>query len=253
MFVQKKVDGKEERGFRKLYADFLFFKNFMALQKPLLLPEGKTDPIYLRAAIEYLPQFHPQLGAVAEGKFVSAIRFMSYPPTLHRVLKLGASAGYFVPFISQYRNRAKMFGYKPLAFPVIILVDNDEGGKQVFTAANKHASSTITLSSSAPFYHLGCNLYLVKTPEIGENQLSRIEDLFPPALLETKVNGNSFDPDKVHEAAGKYGKFIFAEKVVDRTPGRLTSRGFAPLLGRIASVLADYKAKQADIRAAAAE
>jgi RNA-directed DNA polymerase len=246
-------DTKEERGFRKLYADFLFYKNFISPTKPLLLPEGKTDPIYLRAAVEHLPQFHPQLGALSGGKFMSAIRFMSYGETLHRVLKLGASTGYFVPFVAQYHNRAKVFRHKPMAFPVIILVDNDEGGKQVFAAANKFASSPITLSSSSPFYYLGLNLYLVKTPEPGGNQHSRIEDLFPAPLLETKLNGKSFDPDKLHEEGGKYGKFKFAEQVVRRNAATIDFSGFVPLLDRIASALTDYKARLASIAAAAAE
>ena len=248
-----KPDTKEERGFRKLHANFLFYKSFMAPLKPLLLPEGKTDPIYLRAAIEHLPQFHPQLGGLAGGKFMSAIRFMTYPATSHRVLKLGASTGYFVPFVAQYHNRAKVFGHKPMAFPVIILVDNDEGGKQVFAAANKLASSPITLSSSAPFYHLGLNLYLVKTPEPGGNQHSRVEDLFPADLLDTKLNGKSFDPDKLHDEESKYGKFKFAEQVVRPNAAGIDFSGFVPLLERIASALTDYKARLANIAAAAAD
>lgn len=240
-----KPDTKEERGFRKLHADFLIYRNFMALQKPLLLPEGKTDPIYLRAAIEHLPPFHPQLGVLAGGKFISAIWFMSYRATLHRVLKLGASTGHFVPRIAQYHNRAKVFGHKPLAFPVIIRVDNDEGGKQVFAAGNKLASSPITLSSSAFFYHLGLNLYLVKTPEAGSNQHSCIEDLFSPDLLDTKLNGKAFDPDKLPEDDGEYGNFKFAEQVVRPNAAAIDFSGFVPLLERIASALTDYKARLA--------
>jgi hypothetical protein len=59
---------------------------------------------------------------------------MNYTPTIHRVLKLGASASYFAQFISRYHERTKAFTHMPMTFPVILLVDNDDGGKGVFTA-----------------------------------------------------------------------------------------------------------------------
>lgn len=42
---------KEPTGARSLYRQFLFYKNFIVSEKPLVLPEGKTDSIYLRCAL----------------------------------------------------------------------------------------------------------------------------------------------------------------------------------------------------------
>ena len=39
---------------RSLYFRFLFYKNFVAHTMPLIVPEGKTNSVYLRAAIQYL-------------------------------------------------------------------------------------------------------------------------------------------------------------------------------------------------------
>src|SRR5207237_10505246 len=42
---------KEPTAFRQLYRDFLFFKYFVSLPKPIIVCEGKTDSIHLRAAM----------------------------------------------------------------------------------------------------------------------------------------------------------------------------------------------------------
>ena len=39
---------KREKGVRKLYRRFLFYKHFVQLTKPLLICEGKTDVIYIK-------------------------------------------------------------------------------------------------------------------------------------------------------------------------------------------------------------
>lgn len=100
---------------------------------------------------------------------------------------------------------------------------------------------------------MGYNLYLVKTPELGGGKKSCIEDLFPPALRSTIIDGKTFDPNKEHEEAGKYGKVVFAKQVVIPNARTIDFSGFAPLLNRIVAVL-DYHAalKKAPPAAAAA-
>jgi hypothetical protein len=45
----------------KLYRQFLHFKNFAALPRPLVICEGKTDSIYLRCALKQLAADFPNL------------------------------------------------------------------------------------------------------------------------------------------------------------------------------------------------
>jgi RNA-directed DNA polymerase len=61
--------------------------------------------------------------------------------------------------------------------------------------------------------------------------------------LPTQIGGKDFDPNKEHEEDGKYGKKIFAEKVVQATAAAIDFSGFAPLLDRIVAVLNDYAVK----------
>ena len=97
------------------------------------------------------------------------------------------------------------------------------GASDVFSVAKQLGVAGLSHTSTAPFYRIHSNLYLVKTPETGPSKgKTCIEDLFPPSLLATELDGKKFDPDKKHGEAGKYGKTRFAEKVV--RPGALNDR-----------------------------
>ena len=45
--------------YRGLYKALLYFKHFVALDKPLIVCEGKTDNIYLRSALKALDPGFP--------------------------------------------------------------------------------------------------------------------------------------------------------------------------------------------------
>jgi len=227
---------------RSLYQRFLFYRNFVVAPQPLVVPEGKTDSIYLRAAIERLSEYHPRLGSFEDGKFKQSVKFLNFSPAIHDVLQLGGGYGDLQFFVRQYRISLKRFRHRPLPNPVIVLVDNDSGGKQVFNAAKGLGIDGISLKSSDPFYRLTENLYLVKTPELGNEGTSCIENFFKPELFKEKINGKEFDPAKKHGAPDKYSKQVFAEKIVRAKKAEIDFSDFAPLLGRIVAVLDDYAA-----------
>jgi RNA-directed DNA polymerase len=216
------VDKKKPPSAQALYRRFLFYKNFVALRAPLIVPEGKTDSIYLCAAIKQLKIYHPLLGQVVDGTFSTTVRFMNCTRTVHEVLQLGNGSGGFNHLIHTYKRMVEGFGHAPLARPVILLIDNDDGADGVFKAVKNTGGPTISHASSDPFYHLSSNLYLIKTPEkIGIGLKSRIEDLFDPELLNTVIDGKTFDPDNEHAEDGRYGKLVFAKKVVKPNAGAI--------------------------------
>jgi hypothetical protein len=227
---------------RSLYFRFLFYKNFVAHTMPLIVPEGKTDSIYLRAATQYLTTYHPRLGEIVGGKLKAKIRFLNFSKTVHDVMQLGHGTSAQLFFIKDYEKHLRAYSHAPLAHPVIVLFDNDDGAKSLFGYAKNKGHPKISLDSTEAFYHLGYNLYLVKTPEPGSGKKSCVEDLFPPALLKTAVDGKAFDPNKEHDEAGKYGKIVFAKRVVIPNAAAIDFSGFGPLLDRIIAVL-DHHAR----------
>jgi hypothetical protein len=210
--------------------------------KPLIIPEGKTDSVYLRAAMEKLTAYHPQLGAMDKRKFKPALKFMNFSSTVHDVLQIGNGAGDLLHFIRKYPEALKHYRHRPLPNPVIVLIDNDDGAKDIFSIAKNLGAPNILRTSTDPFYRLAANLYLIKTPEVGAKGTSCIEDLFDPALLKTIIDGKVFDPNKKHGEPGKYGKARFAEKVVQPQKDTIDFSKFAGLLDRIVAALDDYTA-----------
>src|SRR5262249_16859678 len=132
-------------------------------------------------------------------------------------------------FIEGYEKYVSEFTHAPLAFPVIVLVDNDDGGKKLFGLAKSRSGATdISFKSANPFYYLGLNLYMVKTPEqIDAPHTSYVETFFRATVLATKLDDKTFDPNKEHDAPGKYGKVLFATRVVQPNASTMDFSGFS--------------------------
>ena len=245
---------KDPTAARELYRRFLFYKMFIALKRPLIICEGKTDNIYLRFAMRQLSAFHPKLGNMVDGKFKPAVNLFGYGSKVpshkdhdirnraHDVLRISGGTGDLKFFIENYERLSKHFKHKPLAHPVIILVDNDKGQKDLFPAINGIFKKAISLKSTDPFYYLTANIYVVKTPEQGTTGESDIESLFESKILQTKLDGKSFNRSNTKASPTEYGKYLFAEKVIKPNYTGIKFDNFAPLLSRIEAVIDAYNA-----------
>jgi RNA-directed DNA polymerase len=109
-----------------------------------------------------------------------------------------------------------------------------------------YRSYTTTRDTTEPFYYLGLNLYLAKTPETpAAPHTSCMETFFEQCVLDTVLDGKTFDLAKEHDAPGKYGKQRFATRVVEPKAGEIDFSGFVPLLDRIVAVLDHHAAMKA--------
>lgn len=225
-----------------LYRKFLFYKHFIALKAPLIVTEGVSDITYLQCAIQALVKKFPTLGIEEDGRVIRLVHFLKPTGTTRDILNLGHGTAGQASLISKYTSSLKNYVHKPMGNPVIILCDNDGGPKTVFKNAKKKSGTEISITTTAPFYYLGENLYLVKVPEGAAPHALEIEELFQPALLATKLNGKSFDPKKDHGDDTHYGKVAFSESVVRANASSVDFSGFEELLGRIEAVLKHYVA-----------
>lgn len=220
----------------------MFYNRFVVLQKPILIAEGKTDYVYLRAAIKGLPTFHPVLRPVISGTATNNISFLNHSHLTRAMLGLDASTSYLIDFISNYRKTAATFEHCPMQHPVIILIDNDDGAKSVFNLL-RQMKINVEHKTTAPFYHVVRNLYLIKTPEsTAPNCYSQIEELFDAATLGVKLNGKSFNMKNETDTATEYGKAYFADYVVGPSAKTINFVGFTPLLDRIVQAISYHAA-----------
>jgi RNA-directed DNA polymerase len=231
---------------RLIYFQLVFFKHFIDPSKPLIICEGPTDSIYLKSAIRKLAALHPKLASTKDGKLSLDIHFFKYSKQSKDLLQLRGGSPDLKFFLEAWRDKLAKFKHRPMKHPVIVLIDNDDGATQIFKLAqSKKFGVTIGHATDLPFYHLGGHLYLVKTPIKGPDNKSCPEDFFDPALLATKIDGKTFNPDKEHDAPGEFGKVVFAERVVRPQAGSIDFSGFDPLLTRIDAVLDDYAKRRA--------
>ncbi|MGD9828365.1 MAG: retron Ec67 family RNA-directed DNA polymerase/endonuclease [Hyphomicrobiaceae bacterium] len=244
----KQKEHKAASGTRLLHKRFLLFRYFVCPDRPIIVCEGKTDNVYLSLAIRHLPQFQPRLGAPSGKHFQLALSLFSYRNEAHKILDLYGSSSWLKPFIETYAKQLQRYRYQPLAHPVIVLIDNDDGASEIFAMLKKRYNITMDWKSSQPFYHVTANLYVIKTPE-GEgdgNGKSAIEDAFDKSVTDTVLDGKKFNANKKHKTDGEYGKHVFAEKVVRARAAMIDFQGFAPLLNRIVAAIDDYAKRRSN-------
>lgn len=225
-------------GFERTYRDFLFFVNFYASDKPVVLLEGKTDDIYLKSAIKSLIGAFPELAEKKGNEIDYKVRFMSYTGTTARMLNLAGGTGDLKNLMCSYKREWKkcLAGHRNQ--PVILLIDNDDGSKGLFSAAtNVKGASVIRTDAFTRICH---NLYVVPTPLTLLGGHTMIEDFFPKAVRHETLNGKKFNPGKTFDAATEYGKYLFAEKIVRANQAKIDFRKFEPILKRLVAAVQDY-------------
>ena len=241
-FTEQRV---KARAIRKLYRRFLFYKHCIALDAPLIITEGKTDPIYLREAIRFRDNYHPQLVEQGENGFRFAIRFFNYRGQAHEIMDLGGGAGDLKSIPLDYlrnldatKQKGKPFKCIPMAHPVILVLDNDDGLQSIGGTVRTNFGMRITTTSVDKFFRITKNLYLIKTPET--NGESCIEDLFPAEWTDKRLNGKKFNSSGKIDPQTEYGKEVFAKSVVKPNSHKINFSGFDSLLDRIVAVLDHY-------------
>lgn len=248
---------KNPTAIRTLYRLFLFHQTFVDLPKPLLVCEGKTDNTYLKLAIKSRAAKFPLLGKLVGTEFHFGVSFFGYGKgkrtdgkAKRDILQLMGGTGDLKFLVIDYGRLLAKFKFAPMQAPVVIVVDNDSGAKHVFDAARSVFQKKIELTSTAQFYHIHANLYLVKTVEGAGAGESCIEDCFDKPTLAMTLDGKTFNPKKPLGSANEISKSVFAEKLVRPNADKISFAGFDTLLARIEAALHDHKSKSLALAAA---
>lgn len=238
---------QKPRAIRKLYRRFLFYKYFIAPNAPLIVTEGKTDPIYLQEAIKRRTKFHPILGTPDKDAFNHTLRFLNYEGLTHEILDLGGGGTSNLKSIPlDYKHNLhhppkgrKTIAHRPMEFPVILLLDNDEGLDGIAGPIKKMFNVSFSKKTIFDFYHVTENLYIVKTPEKAETNTC-IEDLFPDEWRSFLLKGKKFSSSSEIDPEKEYGKEIFAKSVIRPYADKIDFSKFDILLERICKVIDHY-------------
>lgn len=226
------------KGISKLYSKFLYFRYFVALEKPLILCEGKTDIIYLKCAIK-------QLTKKDLYKFPHDIDLFSHTDRVREVMRIKDGASAFKNFIQYYEDTTS-FKFQDRRHPVVVLLDNDKEAQGVVNYINgtkKYKKENVVYDQNFNFsYHATSNLHVVLLP-IEPNKDKKIEDLFDSLVTDTVLDGKTFSAENGNnfDSNRHYSKTVFAYKVVRPQQENIDFTKFQEVLELIAKVIENYK------------
>jgi RNA-directed DNA polymerase len=224
--------------FQVVYKQFLDYLWFYGIDEPTIICEGKTDNIYLKAAIKTRAPHFPDLAETKGAVTRIRPRFFKYSDTAAAIQDLSGGTGELNNLLSHYRNRIKTFK-GGVSQPVIIVVDNDSGAKPIFSHIYNLDKKAGPVDGSKQFYHIYGNLYVVPVPRVAGAD-TPIEKLFEKKLLSTVWSGKQFDLTGDKDGSKYYFKNDFAVHVVKKGGAAVNFDGFDPLLKALVAVKLDY-------------
>lgn len=237
-------------GREKTFSQFLFYRLFYANDKPTILTEGKTDNVYLITAINMLASSFPALTKVKtkDTPYELLIRFVKYSERTRFLLELHGGTDYLKDFVKGYKTQLKQFTASKPVNPVIIIVDNDKGPKELLSYVANISDATIYPTSlklisdirKADFVHIFHNLYLVTTPLGAKDCQTDIEYFFKDIDRLRKYNGKCFNTVGNRDDDKDLSKDAFAQYIVKAQKKDVDFDGFKPLLNRVVQVIAHY-------------
>jgi hypothetical protein len=242
----KESQTKSKESKETTYRRFLFYKEFYIASRPVLICEGKTDYTYIENALRKLASNYPSLISLdSSGKVSFLIKRFKYSRShTTEILGIKGGCGDIINFIKAYKSEFERFSVPGMKEPVILLIDNDDGGRKVLNFVREMLRTNVEEIKREPYIHVYRNLYLIPTPLQGNQKESKIEDLFDASILEIKIEGKTFNPSNEKVTATTYSKAVFARKVVEEMASSINFEGFVPLLDRIAKVIADHYAQR---------
>ena len=247
---------KREREYQK----FLFYKYFISYEKPLIITEGKTDVIYLKAALKNLHEKYPNLiEKKSDGNFNYKVLFLKRSKKLNYFFQYTLDGADSINNLYSYYIGEKINGFQCPDFnvifnkygtkainPVIIIFDNEidsgkekpirkfKGYKKLSAEKKQHLKSDLKIK----LINDG-NFFLVTNSLIKGQVESEIEDLFMQETLDVEIDGRKFNRKVEKGDSAHYGKDIFSKYIFENYK-KIDFKNFIPLLDKINSIVDEY-------------
>ncbi len=223
----------------RTYSEFLYYKWFCANETPTILTEGKTDVVYLKAALSQLASDYPMLAKSEPYK--PQINFFGCSGKTNYLLNLDGGAAHFIDFVNSYELNASMYKNIKKTSPVIVVLDNDTGPVNLLNQLKGKYGlpQTVDEIRKSNFLHIKSNLYLILTPLNGSSKTD-MEDMFEDHVLNAEVKGKKFNKSNNINTSKEYGKHIFSLKVVQARKSKISFAGFCPIFDAINNVINHY-------------
>lgn len=257
---EKKINFNQLNGRGKEYQKFLFYRYFFANEKPLIVTEGKTDIIYLKASLKKMYKDYPELVTRDEkGIFHYNLAFLKKSKRLKTYLNIQSDGADTMKNIYLYYSNQSnqnhpqyikefeaLQGIRPYN-AVVLLFDNELKEKERPVAKfckdcmkGEQKQKKEQELGKELYVLLESNLFLMMTPLKDEKEIGDIEDLFSDEVLNVEIEGKKFTKADDYDINRYYGKDRFS-KYIMKNYEKIDFNDFRPLLDKIRYITMQYK------------
>ena len=222
----------------------------------MIITEGKTDILYIKAALKNLSKDYPELIELKEnGEFVFKVLFLKRTNRLAYFFDysvdgadgVGVLCKFFIDTDNNYPNYYEKFNRscnRKASNPIVFVFDNELRNKEKpiskffkqkdFKSKKEEVSKElgVRLTDDA-------NLYLVTNPLIGESVECEIEQLFDQSVRDIEINGKKFSLDNDFNPETHYGKDVFSKYIISNYKS-IDFSNFKPMLDKIRDIVCSY-------------
>ena len=229
----------------KQYQKFLFYKYFYNPSIPVIITEGKTDILYLKAALKKYHLDFPKLISFENGTFKYNIYFFNKTKRLSYFFNISMDGADTMKNIynfysgkNQYPNLYKSIdnlkNYREInkRNPVFLLFDNERYDKKPLCSFLKYIKADLIENNLQ--LHIANNLFLLTIPLVNNKIESTIEDLLPQEILNAEIQGRKFLNERNDEQS--LTKFNLANFVFENFR-EVDLSNFLPLLKEISNTV----------------
>lgn len=245
-------------GREKQYQQFLFYRYFFDVHKPLIVTEGKTDVRYIKAALRSLYADYPDLVEKdAKGKFLYKVDFFKRSKRFKYLFNLALDGADSLTDLYDYfasKGKDKRTNY--LAYflritqrtpqnPVIFVYDNEIANKnkplcKFSNHANLNEAQKQSLGKNLFLRLTPCgNLFLLTNPLVEGRTESEIEHMFTQETRSIELGGKKLSLASNFDNTRYFGKDHFSNYVLANY-STIDFSGFRPLLNALRTILQEY-------------
>ena len=216
-------------GRERAYSQFLFYKYFFANDKPLIITEGKTDIIYLKAALKKMWKEYPEFIAKNEkGQFEYKISFLKRSKrieyflniktdgadTLNNIMEFYGGSGN--PKYSKYIKYLKKISDRKPSNIVVLMFDNELENKEspISKFSRRWLKGKQDELKKENWLYMQDNLYVATTPLVPEYDQTDIEMLFDEEIQNIEIDGRTLDKSGKKDKEKYFNKEIFSKYIM---------------------------------------
>ena len=238
----------------KQYQKFLFYKYFFANETTLIVTEGKTDIVYIKAALKNLYEYYPTLiEKKKDGSFTFKVSFLNRTKRLGYFFGLGEHGAdamcnlydYLVDTgkknFPNYSKMLQKLSKRQQKTKIVFILDNEQSNNDKPLAKflkNIKATGDQKLELKQNLkLQLGEMLFVITNPLVNGKTECEIETLFDEATLSYKYKGKTLSLTDKYDSNKHYGKNTFS-KYINANYQKIDFNNFKPMLDKIKDIVA---------------